>query len=142
MSYVVDTDVPSTTSPTSPRAIPGLPAWLEKNSEHLHVSVISLMEISYGIAWLRHRQAGRKAALLQAGSTTSRPFTRAASSWSSTTLRFGPDNCWRKARAGGVEAQCRGRADRGDRRRTYPDRAHRQCAPLRCPWASVTWTRA
>jgi len=52
--------------PTAPKAIPGLPAWLKRNSEHLHLSVISLMEISYGIAWLRQRQARRKAALLQA----------------------------------------------------------------------------
>ena len=66
MSYVVDTDVLSATSPAASRRIPGLPAWLERNSEHLHLSVISLMEISYGIAWLRHRQARRKAALLQA----------------------------------------------------------------------------
>jgi predicted nucleic acid-binding protein len=66
MSYVVDTDVLSTTSPTAPGAMPGLSAWLDRNSEHLYLSVISLMEISYGIAWLRHRQARRKTALLQA----------------------------------------------------------------------------
>jgi toxin FitB len=66
MSYVVDTDVLSTTSPTVPKPVPDLPAWLEKNSERLYLSVVSLMEISYGIAWLRHRKARRKVALLQA----------------------------------------------------------------------------
>ena len=58
MSYVVDTDVLSATSPTTPRPAPDLPAWLERNSEQLHLSVISLMEISYGIAWLRHAGGG------------------------------------------------------------------------------------
>lgn len=66
MSYVVDTDVLSHTAPTTRGALPGLSQWLERNSEHLYLSVISLMEIGYGIAWLRHREARRKAALLQA----------------------------------------------------------------------------
>jgi len=65
MSYLVDTDVLSRTSPSTAQSIPGLREWLEKNSEQLHLSVVSLMEISYGIAWLRHRKAQRKAALLQ-----------------------------------------------------------------------------
>lgn len=66
MSYVVDTDVRSHTSPSGARSIPGLRDWLERNSERLHLSVVSLTEISYGIAWLRHRRATRKATLLQA----------------------------------------------------------------------------
>jgi hypothetical protein len=65
MSYVVDTDVLSRTSPSTAQSIPGLREWLARNSEQLHLSVVSLMEISYGIAWLRHRKAQRKAALLQ-----------------------------------------------------------------------------
>jgi toxin FitB len=65
MSYVVDTDVLSQTSPTSAPSIPGLREWLERNSEGLHLSVVSLTEISYGTAWLRHRRATRKAMLLQ-----------------------------------------------------------------------------
>lgn len=65
MSFVVDTDVLSHTSPTSTRSIPGLRDWLERNSERLHLSVVSLTEISYGIAWLQHRRATRKAMLLR-----------------------------------------------------------------------------
>lgn len=103
MNYVVDTDVLSTTSPTSPRAISGLPAWLERNSEHLHLSVISLMEISYGIAWLRHREARRKAALLQAwlDDVTTFHQSRIIRVVDEIALRAG--QLLAKARAGGVE---------------------------------------
>jgi toxin FitB len=66
MSYVVDTDILSQTSPTTTRPIPGLSDWLDRNSDRLHLSAVSLMEISYGIAWLRHRGATRKSTLLQA----------------------------------------------------------------------------
>ena len=66
MSYVVDTDILSHTFPTSTRPIPGLSDWLDRNFDRLHLSVVSLMEISYGIAWLRHRGATRKSTLLQA----------------------------------------------------------------------------
>jgi prevent-host-death family protein len=103
MSYVVDTDVLSTTWPTSPRAIPGLPAWLESNSEQLHLSVVSLIEISYGIAWLRHRQAPRKAALLQAwlDDVTTFHQSRIIKVVDDIALRAG--QLLAKARAGGVE---------------------------------------
>jgi predicted nucleic acid-binding protein len=66
MSYIVDTNVLSRTSPIAATAGLALREWLERNSEHLHLSVVSVMEISYGIAWLRHRKARRKADLLQA----------------------------------------------------------------------------
>jgi toxin FitB len=103
MSYVVDTDVLLTTSPTSPRAIPGLPAWLERNSEQLHLSAISLMEISYGIAWLRHREARRKAALLQAwlDDVTTFHHSRIITVVADIALRAG--QLLAKARAGGVQ---------------------------------------
>jgi hypothetical protein len=103
MSYVVDTDVLSTTSPTSPRAIPGLPVWLERNSEHLHVSVISLMEISYGIAWLRHRQARRKAALLQAWLDDVTTFHQSRILMVAADVALRAGQLLAKARAGGVE---------------------------------------
>ncbi len=103
MSYVVDTDVLSTTSPTAPSAIAGLPSWLERKSEHLYLSVVSLMEISYGIAWLRHRQARSKAELLQAWLDDVTTFHR------SRILKVDDDVALRagqllaKARAAGVE---------------------------------------
>jgi toxin FitB len=103
MSYVVDTDVLSTTSPTSPSAIPGLPAWLERNSEHLHLSVISLMEISYGIAWLRHRRAQRKAALLQAWLDDVTTFHRSRIIMVVDDIALRAGQLLAKARAGGVE---------------------------------------
>ena len=103
MSYVVDTDVLSTTSPTSARAIPGLPAWLERNSEHLHVSVISLMEISYGIAWLRHRQARRKAALLQAWLDDVTTFHQSRILMVAADVALRAGQLLAKARTGGVE---------------------------------------
>jgi toxin FitB len=103
MSYVVDTDVLSTTSPTVPKPVPDLPAWLEKNSERLYLSVVSLMEISYGIAWLRHRKARRKAALLQAwlDDVTAFHKTRIIVVDDAVALRAG--QLLAKARAGGVE---------------------------------------
>jgi toxin FitB len=103
MSYVVDTDVLSTTSPTSPSAIPGLPAWLERNSEHLHLSVISLMEISYGIAWPRHRRAQRKAALLQAWLDDVTTFHRSRIIMVVDDIALRAGQLLAKARAGGVE---------------------------------------
>ena len=103
MSYVVDTDVLSATSPTAPGAIAGLSGWLERNSEHLHLSVISLMETSYGIAGLRHRQARRKAALLQAWLDDVTTFyeSRIIMVVADVALRAG--QLLAKARAGGVE---------------------------------------
>jgi predicted nucleic acid-binding protein len=103
MSYVIDTDVLSSTSPTAPDAIPGLAAWLERNSAQLHLSVISLMEISYGIAWLRHRQAWRKAALLQAwlDDVTTFHHSRIITVVADVAVRGG--QLLAKARAGGVE---------------------------------------
>lgn len=103
MSYVVDTDVLSTTSPTASNPIPGLAEWLVRNSEHLYLSVISLMEVSYGIAWLRHRQARRKATLLQAwlDDVTTFHKSRIIMVVDDVALRAG--QLLAKARAAGVE---------------------------------------
>jgi predicted nucleic acid-binding protein len=103
MNYVVDTDVLSATSPTAPGSIPGLPAWLERNSELLHLSVVSLMEISCGIAWLRRRRAWRKAALLQAWLEDVTTFhrNRIFAVFHDVALLAG--QLLAKARAGGVE---------------------------------------
>jgi predicted nucleic acid-binding protein len=103
MSYVVDTDVLSTTSPTAPSAIPGLPAWLERNSEHLYLSVVSLMEISYGIAWLRHRQARRKAALLQAWLADVAAFHKSRVLMADDGIALRAGQLLATARAAGVE---------------------------------------
>lgn len=103
MSYIVDTDVLSTTSPTAGSPIPGLGSWLERNSARLYLSVISLMEISYGIARLRHRHAQRKAALLEAwlGDVTTFHQSRIIMVVDDVALRAG--QLLAKARAGGVQ---------------------------------------
>jgi predicted nucleic acid-binding protein len=103
MNYVVDTDVLSTTSPTRQGSVPDLPAWLERNSERLYLSVISLMEISYGIAWLRHRQARRKAALLQAWFDDVTIFHKSRIIMIDDDVAMRAGQLLATARAGGVE---------------------------------------
>jgi toxin FitB len=103
MNYVVDTDVLSTTSPTRQGSVPDLPAWLERNSERLYLSVISLMEISYGIAWLRHRQARRKAALLQAWFDDVTTFHKSRIIMIDDDVAMRAGQLLATARAGGVE---------------------------------------
>jgi hypothetical protein len=76
---------------------------LERNSEHLHVSVISLMEISYGIAWLRHRQARRKAALLQAWLDDVTTFHQSRILMVAADVALRAGQLLAKARTGGVE---------------------------------------
>ena len=39
--------------------------WLERNGEQLFLSAVTVVETSFGIAWLAHRHASRKAALLR-----------------------------------------------------------------------------
>ena len=103
MSYVVDTDVLSRASAIAGTSVPGLGEWLDRNSEHLHVSVVSVMEISYGIAWLRHRKARRKADLLQAWLDDVVAFhkDRIMVVGDDTAVRAG--QLMARARAGGVE---------------------------------------
>jgi predicted nucleic acid-binding protein len=103
MNYVVDTDVLSTTSPTRQGSVPDLPAWLERTSERLYLSVISLMEISYGIAWLRHRQARRKAALLQAWFDDVTTFHKSRIIMIDDDVAMRAGQLLATARAGGVE---------------------------------------
>lgn len=103
MNYVVDTDVLSTTSPNRQGSLPDLPGWLERNSERLYLSVISLMEISYGIAWLRHRQARRKAALLQAWFDDVTAFHKSRIIMIDDDVALRAGQLLATARAGGVE---------------------------------------
>jgi toxin FitB len=64
--YLLDTDVLSQGAPSKVRPNAGVRAWLERHGDGIHLSAVSLTEISYGIAWLKHRGAARKAALLDA----------------------------------------------------------------------------
>ncbi|WP_431858381.1 type II toxin-antitoxin system VapC family toxin [Azospirillum sp.] len=65
MSFVVDTNILSRTAPSQGDG-GALADWLERNSDALYLSAVTLMEVQYGVARLRHRGATRKAALLEA----------------------------------------------------------------------------
>ena len=64
--YLLDTNILSATAPTKTRPDPELQAWIRRNSEQLFLSVVTLLELSYGLAWLKHRHATEKAARLEA----------------------------------------------------------------------------
>lgn len=59
--YLVDTNVVSAGAPTKAQPIPDLIAWMERNSAHLYVSVITVAEVEEGIAQARRQGAARKA---------------------------------------------------------------------------------
>jgi predicted nucleic acid-binding protein len=59
--YLVDTNVLSAASPTQAAAAPGLVAWMDRNSDSLYLSVITIAKIEAGIAKNRGQGADRKA---------------------------------------------------------------------------------
>ncbi|MGH9485483.1 MAG: PIN domain-containing protein [Terriglobales bacterium] len=59
--YLVDTNVLSAGSPTKAAPVPDLASWMERNSEHLYLSVITVAEVEDGIAKARREGAPRKA---------------------------------------------------------------------------------
>jgi predicted nucleic acid-binding protein len=61
--YLVDTDVISASAPAKRRE-PALLDWMDRNSERLYLSAISVAEIEDGIAKARREGANRKAAQL------------------------------------------------------------------------------
>jgi predicted nucleic acid-binding protein len=63
--YLVDTDVISTGAPSRGLASTALVAWMDRNSERLFLSAISIAEIEGGIAKIRREGARRKAAGLE-----------------------------------------------------------------------------
>jgi len=64
--YLLDTNVLSATAPTKSRPERELQAWIRCNSRHLFLSVVTLLELSYGLAWLKHSRATDKASRLEA----------------------------------------------------------------------------
>ena len=66
MSWLLDTDCLSSTSPVAASGTDRFRRWLADNGERLYLSVVSLAEIAYGIGRLQQRGATRKAALLSA----------------------------------------------------------------------------
>ena len=59
--YLVDTNILSVTAPTKAVAMPGLMAWVDRNSAALFLSVITVAEIEDGISKCRRQGASRKA---------------------------------------------------------------------------------
>ena len=59
--YLVDTNVLSAAAPTKTTAMPGLAAWMDRNSAGLYLSVVTVAEVEDGIAKSRRQGAQRKA---------------------------------------------------------------------------------
>ena len=59
--YLVDTNVLSAGAPTKAVAMPELAAWMDRNSDGLYLSVITVAEVEDGIAKCRRQGARRKA---------------------------------------------------------------------------------
>lgn len=62
--YLVDTDVISAGAPSKSRAPADLVLWMDRNSDSLFLSTITIAEIEDGIAKARREGARRKSALL------------------------------------------------------------------------------
>lgn len=63
--FLVDTDVLSAGAPSKAQPIPTLIEWMDRNSENLYVSVVTIAEIEDGIAKSAREGATRKAARLR-----------------------------------------------------------------------------
>lgn len=63
--FVLDTNILSQLSPSQTQPVPEIVSWIERNGERLFLSTISVMELSHGVEWLKHREATRKAVLLE-----------------------------------------------------------------------------
>jgi predicted nucleic acid-binding protein len=64
--YLVDTNIISVTAPTKPQPGSALAAWMERNTDRLYMSAVTVMEIEDGIAKAERMGALQKAALLEA----------------------------------------------------------------------------
>lgn len=62
--YLLDTNVLSDLNPDKPNADRRLRDWFIRNGDKCYLSTVTLTEIAYGVAWLRHRGATAKAARL------------------------------------------------------------------------------
>jgi hypothetical protein len=59
--YLVDTSVLSAIAPTKARPSPELAGWMDRHSDKLYLSVITIAEVEGGIAKARREGASRKA---------------------------------------------------------------------------------
>ncbi|MGH8291190.1 MAG: type II toxin-antitoxin system VapC family toxin [Steroidobacteraceae bacterium] len=63
--FLVDTDILSVGAPSQRQPIPELIEWMDRNSDRLYVSVVTVAEIEAGIAKSGREGARRKAARLR-----------------------------------------------------------------------------
>ncbi len=63
--FLVDTDILSVGAPSKARSVPELVEWMDRNSQRLYVSVVTIVEIEDGIAKSRREGATRKAGRLR-----------------------------------------------------------------------------
>jgi toxin FitB len=63
--YLLDTNVLSAGAPTKAQPDETVLDWIREHSHELYLSVVTLLELSYGLNWLRHRGATARAAQLQ-----------------------------------------------------------------------------
>lgn len=63
--YLLDTNVLSVTAPTKAQPDESVREWIREHSHELYLSVITLLELSYGLSWLKYRGATARAARLQ-----------------------------------------------------------------------------
>ena len=63
--FLVDTDVLSVGAPSKTRAVPELVEWMDRHSERLYVSVVTIAEIEDGIAKAKRTGATRREARLR-----------------------------------------------------------------------------
>ena len=63
--FLVDIDVLSAGAPSKARSVPQLVEWMDRNSERLYVSVVTITEIEDAIAKSKREGAIRKAARLR-----------------------------------------------------------------------------
>lgn len=63
--FLVDTDVLSAGAPSKSQSIPELLEWMNRNSERLYISVVTIAEVEDGIAKSKREGATRKAARLR-----------------------------------------------------------------------------
>lgn len=63
--YLLDTNVLSVAAPTKTQPDESVREWIREHSHELYLSVITLLELSYGLSWLKYRGATARAARLQ-----------------------------------------------------------------------------
>jgi predicted nucleic acid-binding protein len=62
--YLLDTNVLSDLNPDKPGPNRLIADWLRRNGDACYLSAVTLTEIAYGVAWLRHKKATARAARL------------------------------------------------------------------------------